>query len=202
MKICKNCGKEYTGQNKMFCSKECRAEFSKNKKVCPVCHKKFWSPKSSQVVTCSRECETINRARIGKTESNLKILKLAREAAAESPNTGDHNTNVHAKSWGLVSPDGELYEVDNLSKWCRDHADIIPYHDPKVFTRQLYKIKEGKVNSAGGWTLKWWSEENRAREGMPGPKQRAKRTKMSNEERLERKRRHAREYYRRKKEKS
>lgn len=199
MKICRNCGKEYAGQNKMFCSQKCRAEYLKNLRTCVVCGKKFWASPSSQVVTCSRECETANRASIGKSEGNLKKLVSAREAAAESPHIGNFDTNIHAKSWGLVSPEGKLYEVDNLLKWCRDNQDLIPYSNPRTFVTQLYKIKSGKVTSAGGWVLEWWSDTNYAREGLQDPKRHPKRTKMTDEERLERKRSRAREYYKKKK---
>ena len=203
MKICKNCGKEYHNKNKVFCSQKCRTENLKNTRVCIICGKIFWTAPSSMVVTCSQECETINRSMIGKSDENLKKLEAAREAAAESPNIGNFDTNVHAKSWGLVSPDGILYEISNLSKWCQEHKDIIPYTNPKAFVVQLYKIKAGKVNNVGGWTLKWWSEENKARKSMQDlsehPKQHKKRTKMSDEERLSRKRESARKYYRKKK---
>lgn len=199
MKICKNCGKEYTGRNKVYCSQKCRAEYLKNLRTCVVCGKKFWSSPSSEVITCSRECESVNRIIVGKSEKNLKILAAARESATKSPHIGNFDTNIHAKSWGLVSPEGRLYEVSNLSKWCHDNQDIIPYSNPKTFVTQLYKIKSGKVSSAAGWTLKWCSDVNFAREGLESPKHHPKRTKMTDSERLERKRERAREYYRRKK---
>lgn len=196
IKVCKNCKKEYTGQNKVFCSGKCRTEYLRNTRKCVVCGKEFWASPSSEVLTCSVECEKKNRTIIGKSEENIKVLEIAREACAKSPNCGDRETNATAKSWGLVSPDGTLYEINNLSKWCRDHADIIPYSDPRTFCCELYKIKQGNVSTAGGWTLKWWNEKNKAREGMPEPKRHPKRTKMSEEERLQRKRERAKEYYR------
>lgn len=199
MRVCKNCGKEYSGQNRMFCSQKCRAEYLKNYRACAVCGKMFWAPPSSRVVTCGQACESINRS---KNKSNLENLEMAWEASIQSPNSGAFDTNASAKSWGLLSPNGDLYEVNNLSKWCREHTDIIPYADPKIFAGDLYKIKAGKIMSAGGWTLAWWSEENKARKGMENPKPRKKHTKMTEEERLERKRQRSKAAYYRKKKQS
>lgn len=196
---CENCGKEYKVKNKRFCSQKCRTEFLRNHRTCIVCGSDFWTSPSSKVITCGPECEKINRSKNGRSEESMEHLKKAWEAFSQNKNTGNYDTNIHAKSYRLMSADGKVYEVNNLLKWCREHTDIIPYKNPKTFATEIGKIKAGKVKSAGGWTLIWSSENNLSREGMPKPHRSPKRTKMSEEERIERKRKRAKEYYQRKK---
>lgn len=199
---CVNCGKEIENRNKKYCSQKCRTAFLRNYRTCVVCGKEFYANPSSGVKTCRRECEYINRSNNGRSEKYRPYLEKAWDAISTNPNVGSFDTNVHAKSWGLMSPDGKVYEVNNLAKWYRDNKEKLnlPYSKPSDFITQMGKIKRGKVKSAGGWTLVWWSDENHAREGMEYPHVSPKRTKMSDEERLERKRIRAKEAYKRKKE--
>ena len=198
---CVNCGKEIENRNKKYCSQKCRTAFLRNYRTCIVCGKEFYAKPSSNVKTCSRECEYINRSNNGRSEKNMEQLRKAWDAINTNPNAGQFDTNVHAKSWGLMSPDGKVHEVNNLAKWYRDNVDKLnlPYstsqNGARNFVTEICKVKRGKAKTAGGWTLVWWSDENHAREGMEYPHVSPKRTKMTEEERLERKRIRAKETY-------
>ncbi len=193
MAICPNCGKD-TGRNKVYCSQACRAEYLKTKRICIVCGKMFWSPPSSGRLTCSMECEITNRSVNGKTGASSANLEKAQSAAKLSPNSGKFETNAIAKSWKICSPEGTVYDVNNLALWSENHADILP-SDPKRFTLGIRDIKrtiQGKKERGSmqykGWTLLEWSEDNKAREGLPPIPHHPKRTCMSNDERLRKKR--------------
>lgn len=193
MATCPNCGKD-TGRNKVYCSQYCRAEYLKNHRKCVICGKLFWVSPSSEKMTCGPECERKNRSFNGSLDYSLKNLKKAQEAAKESPNSGQYETNAIAKSWKICSPEGVVYEVNNLSLWAREHADILP-SDPIQFTDGIRGIKYtllGKKKRGSmqykGWTLLEWSDENKARKGMPPAYHPPKRTRMSDSERLQRKR--------------
>lgn len=193
MAICPNCGKD-TRKNKVYCSQACRAEYLKNKRRCIVCGKMFWAAPSSGKITCSVECERANRSISGKTGASAVNAAKAQEAAKSSPNSGRYETNAIAKSWKIRSPEGIIYDVNNLSLWADEHADILP-SDPKRFALGIRDIKrtiQGKKERGStqykGWTLLEWSEDNKAREGLPPIPHHPKRTCMSDDERLQRKR--------------
>lgn len=165
---CLNCGKD-TGRNKYYCSQECRVSYIKNMKTCVVCGKKFYASPSSEKKTCSKACEHLERSEIGRTRSSSKRLILAHEAASKSPNSGRFDTNTQAKSWVIRSPEGVVYEIDNLKKWARDNEDILP-SSPIRFYGGIIDIKRtflGKrkrgYSQYKGWVLLSWSEENNAR---------------------------------------
>lgn len=204
-KTCIVCGKSI-GINKMFCSQKCRKEYLKNKRACIICGKLFWAAPSSGKLTCSIECEKKNRSIVSMENKYIvQGLKKAHEIAKTHPNTAPVETNASAKSWVLVSPDGEKYYVDNLALWARENSDIIPGTE-RQFCDSIRKIKytmQGKRKRGNyqykGWTLEEYFEENHARKNMEPIKIKKPRTKMSDEERLRRKRERAKEYYKRKK---
>ena len=111
---------------------------AQNYKVCTVCGKRFPCPQSNKTVTCSKECSSIHRSRkhvglhnqwseasreklraIGQTAN----LKLGTPAAMQSPIAGAFETNQNAKRWVLKSPDGVLYDVENLALFIRQHPE-------------------------------------------------------------------------------
>lgn len=205
-KICLNCGKEIDGRNKKFCDQSCRTMYLQQRRICVVCGKEFLVPPSSGKITCSTVCEKANRAKNGLSGENMNKLKLAHEAAAKSPNSSSCETNSRAKSWVIQSPEGTIYEVNNITLWARQNADILP-SDPGKFSSGIIAIKgtiEGKKKRGSyqyrGWHLISYSEKNNARSELPEPKKRVPRKKMSEEERLEKKRERAREHYKNKKE--
>lgn len=205
MEECKNCGAPL-GRNKMYCSQKCRAEYIKNRRECVVCGKIFWASPSSDLKTCSRECQRINRAKQS-TENNRIVcaMQKAREDACKSPNMAPVETNVNAKSWVIKSPSGDVYQICNLELWARVNEDILP-SSAKLFADGIRGIKasyKGKRKNPyyhyKGWSLTYFCEENLARENI-AKKSKRKRVKMSEEERLEKKRLREKERYKRKKE--
>ena len=56
----------------------------------------------------------------GRDMSNLQ--KVAVEAAKTSPKAGRFITNVNAKDWHLISPNGEHYYFHSLMDWLRKNG--------------------------------------------------------------------------------
>lgn len=203
---CIACGKILSGRNKLYCNQACRVQYLRNKRTCIICGKEFWASPSSEVVTCSIECERKNRVYKGKkTPEIVQGLQKAHVAAKESQNTGPFETNHSAKSWIIKDPDGKRYEINNLALWARENEKILP-GTIRQFCDGIRGIKqsvEGRKKRGAyqykGWTLETYYEENMARKDIPESKPRKKRTKMTEEERLEKKRKRAREYYRKRK---
>lgn len=167
-KVCLNCGKKLD-RNKYYCSQKCRAEYIRNMRKCVICGKEFYASPSSGKKTCGKECEKIERMRNGKDGASAINVKIAQEAAVKSPNSGKFETNAVAKSWIVKSPQGEVYEVNNLALWARKHEELLP-GEPLKFVNGIRDIKrtlQGKKKRGcyqyKGWTLLSWSEENKAR---------------------------------------
>lgn len=197
MKICKNCGEEYTGRNKYFCSSKCKAAYMKNFRICPICGARFYAPPSSGVRTCGdSECSKKYRSQMCGAISR-ENMKKAIEDGKNNPNTGGKETCAIAKSWVISSPSGEIYYIDNLKLWSEQHEDLLP-GSALHFAQGIRDIKrtiQGKKkrgsNQYKGWHLVEFYEENlsRIREGIPEPRHFNKRqSKMCEEERLRRKR--------------
>ena len=122
-----------------FCP-DCAPKYAgRNWRVCPVCHKLFPSPPSSNAITCSAACSSVwkslthkglrvnwsdeSRQRLsakGKTEN----LKLGTAAAQRAPIAGRFETNQNAKIWTLVDPCGNKITVRNLILWARENTDL------------------------------------------------------------------------------
>jgi len=58
--------------------------------------------------------------------------KARRDAFYASPKSGPYETNVSAKEWHLLSPDGTAYHFRNLSLWLRIHGDLFDPADVEV----------------------------------------------------------------------
>lgn len=112
---------------------------NKNKKVCRVCGKPFYSPPSDKKVTCSQECrkeyakmrstgrkfDALTRKKISdkaKRRDMSSLQKIATEAALESPRSGRFETNINAIDWHLISPDGKHYYIHSLQNWLRENG--------------------------------------------------------------------------------
>ena len=132
-------------------------------------------------------------------------LAMAHEAAKTNPNTAPVETNWSAKSWVIVSPDGEKYEINNLALWAREHEEILP-GSARQFADGIRRIKQsiqGKRKRPAyqykGWTLESWSEGNLARKDFPVKEKRPPRACMSDAERRRRRRQREKERYQEKK---
>ena len=165
---CLNCGKD-TGRNKYYCYQKCRVEHIRNKKKCEVCGKYFYVSPSSEKKTCSKECAHILKSNDGKFGAAKNNVKLAQIAAITSPNSGSFETNAIAKSWKIQSPNGTIYDINNLSLWAKEHEDLLPGTVIQFVggIRDIKRTKQGKKKRGSqqykGWELLEWSEENKAR---------------------------------------
>lgn len=60
VRVCQNCGKEFTGRIGKFCCNKCYQQFRYRtetvERTCIVCGKTFWASKHSQGKTCSHRC--------------------------------------------------------------------------------------------------------------------------------------------------
>lgn len=120
---------------------------AKNLKTCPECGKTFECPPSSKKVTCSKECQKrhaqkrqtgirrseetklkISRATKGRNMSNLQVRAI--EAVKKSPKAGRFETNLNAKDWHLVSPEGKHYRFHSLNFWLRENCKELFGFDP------------------------------------------------------------------------
>lgn len=125
------------------------------------------------VCDCGREHEAASDALIGNTITSCGCKKIkagmasqkdATEAAKKSPKSGRFETNVNAKQWILIAPDGTKYECLNLSHWARAHAELFGFEPGDAATR---KIVHGFTNLAqtfygtrtGIYTYKGWRLE-------------------------------------------
>lgn len=101
-------------------------------------------------------------------------LKLGTEAARKSPKAGPFETNVTAKVWVLVSPEGEEIVVRNLQLWAREHAALFGKEQNERSAiqiacgfRAIARSLAGKLKRPAmtyfGWSLK-------APPSMPGGK--------------------------------
>lgn len=145
---CKLCGakKEVAGADlksgntkSCGCYKARAGKAARNKRVCVECGKLFECPPSANIVTCSAECRKLHakKRRAGarlSADTKAKISKAAKgrdmtglqaigtEAAKASPKSGRFETNVNAKDWHLVSPDGKHYRFHSLNFWLRNNC--------------------------------------------------------------------------------
>lgn len=82
-------------------------------------------------------------------------------AAQASPRGGRFDTNSSAKSWVLLSPEGDRYEITNLKLWARGHTELFGFENTEA---NAAKIARGFVTIAGnirhdrrGQTYKGWT---------------------------------------------
>lgn len=148
----------------------------KNQKICIVCGKAFACPPSDKTVTCSPECRSKyasmrKRGKSFSAETRAKISASAKgrdmsgiqeaatTAALKSPKSGPFETNVNAKSWRLISPEGKEYRCRNLNLWVRSHTELFGVESTKDNCARiragLQQAKSGKRAS----TYKGWQVE-------------------------------------------
>lgn len=119
----------------------------RNYKKCVICGQEFPCPPSAKTVTCSPECRS-ERARKAAShkrsdEARKIISKAAKKrgvseitqkkgtaAAMKSPKAGRFDTNSSAKSYTIMSPEGNEYEVTNLMNWVRDNIGLFGEEEP------------------------------------------------------------------------
>ena len=145
---CKLCGakKEIAAQSlKGGTAKKCGClpadgiKRERNIKVCVECGRPFACPPSDSTVTCSDKCRKIHAKkrqtgvkRSDETRKKISVAakgrdmsclqSLAVEAVKASPKTGKFKTNVNAKDWHLISPDGKHFRFRSLNFWLRENC--------------------------------------------------------------------------------
>lgn len=145
---CLLCGKrkEISGQmlksgrtKSCGCYQAFNGRASRNIKICVECGRPFECPPSEETVTCSMQCrkiharkrqtgvtrsantrKKISEAAKGRDMSNIQIVGT--EAAKASPKSGRFETNINAKDWHLISPEGKHYYFHSLNFWLREHC--------------------------------------------------------------------------------
>ena len=154
--VCINCGGPL-GRNKMYCSQRCRAEYLKSKRKCVVCGKMFYAPPSSDSKCCSKTCSKIHRSKLHASGNYNKSVPSMMKGKAEfwAEHTGEKHIN--AKHWIIQSPDGEIYDCQNLFFFIREHPDLFDGTERQAFDG-FEKIKssiEGKRKNPS-YTWKGW----------------------------------------------
>jgi predicted nucleic acid-binding Zn ribbon protein len=162
-KTCPVCGQEYTWRNK-FCSKACYIKSKTHLKTCVVCGKLFADPACNLTITCSPECSKIHRQQMHADGKYLETLDKAHEAFKTNPKTGHFETHMHAKTWKIQAPDGQIYECRNLLLWFEQHADLLdgtPRQAWDGITKIKYSMQGKRKNKSyqwKGWRLLEWAE--------------------------------------------
>jgi len=92
-------------------------------------------------------------------------LEKAHEVAKTHPLTGRFETHMHAKTWVIQSPSGEVFECRNLKLWLREHEDMLDGTVKQAWDG-ITKIKYGMQGKRKhinhqwkGWRLINWKED-------------------------------------------
>ena len=150
---------------------------------CVICGKGFACSPSAKLVTCSPICRSERARRVAKKRKGTHWTEDARRrladrdrppqlsqgtaAAQRSEKSGRFDTNINAKHWALISPAGEIIEVDNLRNWARANCDLFCKLSSDKSADQIakgfYRVKRallGKVDvrpciTYFGWTIRF-----------------------------------------------
>lgn len=148
-----------------------------------------WTMTNQQIATLlNRSYDTVTRKRgqLGKqglakaTRKDKGVSKTthiptkqqqmhATKQAQKSPKAGKSATNIHAKKWTVVAPDGTIYKITNLYQFVRDNAHLFLAGDvawKRVGGKRgtggeycnavagLYNVANGTSQAWKGWTIK------------------------------------------------
>lgn len=78
-------------------------------------------------------------------------------ALKKSEKTGQFENNIRAKNWTLVSPNGQIYHIKNLSLFVRENAEFFGIRNVDVETkRQMKRMSDAahRGYKCDGWTIK------------------------------------------------
>lgn len=151
-------------------------------KKCVICGKEFKCSPSDKKVTCSSDCRSIRASRTHKGKRNkwseaskeklrgkglTNNLQKGTPAAQKSPKSGRYETNVNAKNWHLISPDGKHYCFRSLNFWLRENCEELFDCAPdsaqfRNITSGLSRVKRcvmGQLppDQRPGYTYKGWT---------------------------------------------
>lgn len=165
MDNCIICGKP-KGRNKYYCSKACYSRSRQHTKICAICGKEFNSSPSDKVKCCSPACSSEYRRNQhnidGIYDSNFKAMIKGRKDFFDKYNGDKHFLSKH---WVIESPDGKVYECQNLMHFIKNNPDLFD-GTPKQAYNGIIKIKaglRGKISrpaySWKGWRLLDWDDD-------------------------------------------
>ena len=123
-KYCLICGKELTGRQKKYCSKKCMGLSKQGYKICVVCGKKFKDSASNQNCCCSYECSKIHRQNLHKVGVYNDTMNKMHKRYSEKVEEIGKNNHWISKHWVISSPEGKIYECDNLLNFIREHQEL------------------------------------------------------------------------------
>lgn len=153
-KYCLVCGKELVGRQQKYCSKKCMGLGKQGYKICVICGKNFKDSKSNQVCCCSRECSKIHRQNLHKSGVYDKALNIMHENLSKKIQEVGKENHWISKHWVISSPDGKVFECDNLLNFIRKHQELF---DGTI--RQAYdgiqKIKASQEGKRKRPTTQW-----------------------------------------------
>ena len=167
-KYCLVCGKELVGKQKKYCSKKCMGLGKQGYKICTVCGKKFKDSKSNQNRCCSPECSRVHRSNLHTEGVYDETMKIMHENFSKKIQEIGSENHWIAKHWVLSSPDGKVYECDNLLNFIREHQDLFDGTIKQAYDG-IQKIKASQEGKRKRPTTQWkgWRllscEENKNR---------------------------------------
>jgi predicted nucleic acid-binding Zn ribbon protein len=159
----------------------------KNKKICVVCGREFFSPPSDKTITCSPECRSIRRSEKlhertipdevrkkisekAKMQDRSKNLSKGTAAAMKSEKGGRGTKNSSAKDWTLYNLNTQKrYEFTNLREWLRQNLQELFGEEPtdknvdRIY-RGLQTIKRNMkignrcITYLGEWQVVAWDD--------------------------------------------
>ena len=168
-KKCVICSKEFFAvAGELVCSDECRK--AKNKKICQRCGAVFIGEKKQKC--CSLKCAGLlmfsENPRIASYARNKERIEKATKAL-RTMLTGTHGKGMtardsaehcRAKWYRIRSPLGEVFEIKNLTSWCRKNSamftkqiDLENKSPIEILARKgLCRVSSGVDCSWHGWT--------------------------------------------------
>ena len=163
-KFCLVCGKPLGPRQTKYCSKKCMGLGKQHYGICIVCGKKFKKSPSSAVLCCSPECSYIHRSILHK--SGVYSMDSIHEGFSRKMQELGPENHWGAKHWVIQSPDGNVYECDNLLNFIRTHPELFGDCPPRRVFDGFAKIKSSMMGkrkkpsySWRGWKLISWSDE-------------------------------------------
>ncbi|REK68023.1 MAG: hypothetical protein C6P35_03375 [Cohnella sp.] len=116
-------------------------------------------------VTCSAECNSINRRRVAIDQGvAVKASKRAAELNPLNPKLGRFETHVNAKEWVIRSPSGEVYRCRNLMHWLREHKHLLDgtplqaWIGLETIKRSMQGKTKYNLTTWKGWTVVDWGD--------------------------------------------
>lgn len=94
------------------------------------------------------------------------MQQIGLEAAMKSPYSGRFETNINAKHWVLIAPDGKKHECTNLSLWARNNTHLFGFEPGEASAKKIRSGISTLARSLRGdlkrpvYTYKGWSLES------------------------------------------